>query len=98
MCKEKQDIWICGLWSGDTWYINGVFTTEEMAVKACKTGLHFVGPATLNEEFPNTHYNHLEIMDWPGLYYPKCVQNDECDESIEEIEAEFDKYCIHRNN
>ena len=60
-------LWICGKWpssDGDVLEFQGVFSTEEAAVGACKTEKYFVAPAKLNEECPDAP------TPWPGFYYP----------------------------
>lgn len=60
-------VWVAGQYRGDgePWDIQGVFSTEEKAVAACRTPDYFVGPLTLDAELP-----HEVVPDWPGSYYP----------------------------
>jgi len=46
------------------WEFMGVFTSEEKAIEACTTDLHFIGPATLDERCPDA------TLEWEGAYYP----------------------------
>ena len=60
-------LWICGKWPSPgegMCEFQGVFSTEEAAVGACRTKRHFVAPAKLNEDLPD------ERTPWPGFYYP----------------------------
>jgi len=67
----KTQLWVCGLYNGldphggRTWELVGVYTTEKLALDACKTNLHFIGPVILNESV------HEKSVFWPGAYYPK---------------------------
>ena len=47
------------------WEFMGVFISEDLAVAACTTPRHFVGPALLNERIRD------EPIPWPGGWYPK---------------------------
>lgn len=71
-CKTPKNLklWIVGQFLAETekgraWDIQGVFDSEEKAIKACKNETFFVGPVTLNDEF------QLEHKEWEGAYYPK---------------------------
>lgn len=44
--------------------VDGVFNKYEMAVKACTTKKHFIGPVPLNKSLPK------EGIAWPGMHYP----------------------------
>lgn len=46
------------------WEFNGVFDSEEFAVKACRDENYFVMPAELNVSLPH------ETVDVEGAYYP----------------------------
>jgi hypothetical protein len=48
------------------WDFQGVFSTEERAVAACRDSSYFVAPATLDKELPN------DMLVWEGTYYPKA--------------------------
>lgn len=65
-------LWIAGYATDENatdWYFQGVFDTEDAAVAVCKTELHFVAPAVLNEVLPD------EVEDWEGCYYPLADGN-----------------------
>ena len=49
---------------GGVWEFQGVFDSEDKAVKACIKEHYFVGPAKLNDIWPD------ESVKWPGAYYP----------------------------
>lgn len=48
-----------------TWDFQGVFSTEEKAVAACRDWTYFVGPADLDAEVP-----HETAPEWPGAFFP----------------------------
>lgn len=48
-----------------TWEFQGVFSTEEQAVSACRDFTYFLGPATLDESLP-----HETMPEWPGARFP----------------------------
>jgi hypothetical protein len=62
--------WICGRYigaihDGIVWDFVGVFSTEELAAKACDTLFYFIAPMTL-DFIPNP----TEREEMPGSYYP----------------------------
>ncbi len=65
-----ETIWVVGkikakIYSGIVWEIQGVFDSEQKAVKACgEYKNYFIGPLKLNEVLPNMTF------EWPGVYYP----------------------------
>lgn len=65
---NNTKFWIVGeqlhLENGVTWGFAGLFSSEKLAIKACKTIQYFVGPCFLNKKLPN------KIVNWPGLYFP----------------------------
>lgn len=65
-------LWIVGKALPDhdeqRWEFCGVFSTKELAEKACLSESYFVGPATLDEQLPEAP------AFWPDAYYP----SDEC--------------------
>lgn len=64
---KNKTLWVCGKIlnpATSMWEIVGVFTSEKLAVAACTTPWHFVGPQKLNVRNPD------ETIDWPGCYYP----------------------------
>ena len=46
------------------WEFQGVFDSEEKAVKECKDEFYFVGPVNMNGSYPG--YS----VEWPETYYP----------------------------
>lgn len=48
-----------------TWDFQGVFSTEALAIAACRDHTYFVGPALLDQELP-----HETEPEWPGARYP----------------------------
>lgn len=65
---SEKTLWVVGKFKetsqcGVAWEFCGVFDNEEIAIKACKTQNHFIGPVLLNLEAEET-------IEWPGLYYP----------------------------
>jgi hypothetical protein len=51
---------------GIVWELGGVFSTEALAVEACRSQEYFVFPVELNEQLPE------ESIVAPGCYYPKA--------------------------
>lgn len=49
------------------WDFQGVFSSEDLAVAACRDDRYFVAPAKMNQQLPH------DAADWPGCYYPKAV-------------------------
>jgi len=60
-------LWIVGQYREPNWDFQGVFSSEEKAVAACRTPLYFVAPADLDAEAP-----HELAKEWPGAYYPRA--------------------------
>jgi len=65
----SKTVWICGQYlhgqgSEHAWSFQGVFDSEEKAVKACIDSMYFVAPTELNKTYPD------EIQSWVGAYYP----------------------------
>lgn len=67
-----MQLWVCGQFieegvndDENAWTFQGVFSTEELAIAACKTSDYFITPAQLDEELPS------ETFAWPGCYYPR---------------------------
>ena len=53
----------------DCWEFQGVFSTEEKALKACKGHRdYFVGPAIMDEVVTD------DSIDWNGAYYPAYTE------------------------
>lgn len=44
--------------------IVGLFSDENLAVKACKAENYVIGPLELDKEYQD------ESVEWPGAYYP----------------------------
>ena len=55
-------LWICGQlkgqwdYNGSIWEFQGVFSSEELADRACRNESYFYFPATLDEEFPDESF------------------------------------------
>ena len=56
-------LWVVGKTGGASWEFQGVFSTEERAVAACRDEM-FVGPAELDRQLPH------DTWGWDGAYYP----------------------------
>ncbi len=68
----SETVWICGKHishddNGTVWDFQGVFSTEEQAISACKDDNYFIGPTEMNVVLPE------EKIIWPGCYYPSLV-------------------------
>lgn len=61
-----RTVWLCGkvVKDGDMWNVQGVFTSEELAIAACRDEYYFIGPVVVDESLPD------EPVEWPGAYYP----------------------------
>jgi hypothetical protein len=76
-----KTVWVCGQYHGEyldehtadhdgiAWELQGVFTTEALAIAACRDNQYFIGPMTLNESLP---HNKAE---WIGCYYPLATKH-----------------------
>ena len=73
-------VWVCGKYMGTVvtggaqcnhWVIQGVFSSEQLAIKACVSLHHFIGPIILDG--PGSE----EDIPWPGAYYPKLSKKSE---------------------
>lgn len=67
---DMTQVWVCGrvthiCTQPREWELQGVFSTEEAAVSACRDHTYFVGPVKLNESLP-----HETLPEWPGAHYP----------------------------
>ena len=55
----NNKVWICGQligeWeeTGSKWSFQGVFTSKELAITACKNERYFIFSAEINEELPS---------------------------------------------
>jgi hypothetical protein len=59
-------VWVVGRSTGgDAFQFQGVFSTETLAVAACRDETYYIGPVTLDESLP-----HDTIPIWPGARYP----------------------------
>jgi len=63
------ELWVCGqniadVEQGCVWEIQGVFSTQEKAIKACKNLRFFVAPLYLDKELPQ------KTTEWPECVYP----------------------------
>lgn len=66
----NDKLWIVGQFlpkdgSLSAWEFQGIFDSEERAIKACINSNYFIGPAELNAEIQET-----TMTEWPGAYYP----------------------------
>ena len=65
-----MNVWVCGQYlSGEeigkvVWDFQGIFSTKEVAIKACRNKNYFIAPAELDEVLPDEN----EV--WPGVEYP----------------------------
>lgn len=74
-------VWVVGesfSASKSSWTIQGVYSTEESAQKACFNEYCFIGPIELDKMYPENLY------EWEGAYYPNYTGNTEI-ERIEEL-------------
>ena len=64
-------LWLCGQYHKPdpvknlAWEFQGIFSTKEAAIAACRKREYWIAPIELDQEWPD------ETMDeFPGLYYP----------------------------
>lgn len=70
-----MEVWVCGKHrSGKVhhviWDLQGVFSTEALAIAACKDDTYFIGPAGVDKVLLDA------TEDWPGCYYPTDISPD----------------------
>ena len=62
-------LWLCARYvrnyDGEVWELQGIFSSEEAAIAACRSSQHFVGPVEVDKRLPE------RTVDWRGLYYPR---------------------------
>lgn len=64
-----QKLWICGKHTSgefpeNVWEFQGVYSTRDKAVAACRTAKYFIGTALLDETLPDQMYQ------WPDGEFP----------------------------
>jgi hypothetical protein len=67
--EKGTEVWVCGCFiqeceHGNVWEVHGVYSTEELAVKACNDEYYFIGPLNIDEALPDS------AKEWPRCYYP----------------------------
>lgn len=64
--KKKTVLWICGkaIKGKNKWEFQGIFSSEQKAISACRNKMYFIGEVILDEELPD------ETIEWKGAYYP----------------------------
>lgn len=78
------ELWLCGQFraeteQGNVWDFQGVFTTREKAVQACRHRRYFIAPVLLN-----TEYDDKACVNWPGQEYPLAEKAEDVDEPASE--------------
>jgi hypothetical protein len=73
---DAVQIWVCGRVVSETseglvWELQGVFSSEQSAVSACRDETYFIGPETLDVSL--RHDTDI----WEGCYYPLYVLGNE---------------------
>ena len=59
------ELWLVGQWRGDyEWEFQGVFSSKEKAIAACRNNNYFLAPVYLNSECPD------EKRGMPNCEYP----------------------------
>ena len=69
-------VWVAGrnrggIYPNIIWDILGVFSSKELAQKACTLYQDFIAPLEIDEKLPE------ETMAWPRVEYPNASKNDE---------------------
>jgi hypothetical protein len=65
--SEALTMWLCGQAKsedGKCWEFQGIFSTREKAIAACRHEWYFIAPVELDAELPD------ETIEMPGAYYP----------------------------
>jgi len=65
----NMELWLVGQYrSGENpnivWDFQGIFSTKEKALAACRNEWYFIAPIPLDAELPD------EVIQMPGAYYP----------------------------
>lgn len=56
----SETLWIVGRWHGETWQLQGVYSSKGLAEQHARKGW-FIGPVDINTPLPEPE------MDWPDL-------------------------------
>lgn len=64
-----KNLWIVGQYrgmsdDGTVWDYQGVFSSKDGAIAACRSSDYFIAPVELDFEIPE------RAADWPGIEYP----------------------------
>jgi hypothetical protein len=62
-------LWLCAQVRSkepEDWDFQGIFSTEELAIAACRDATYIIGPVLLDQVLPH------ETIPWLGRYYPKA--------------------------
>ena len=67
--NSEATVWACGQTrantaDGQVWEFQGVFSTEALAVAACRNKRYFVAPVEIDVPMDD------ETFVWPGCYFP----------------------------
>lgn len=78
-----MNLWIVGQKKGAdddawTWGFEGVFDSEEKAIKACRKDDYFIAPSKINFSIPDCNI-------WEGAYYPLLETKEEGAERIRKL-------------
>lgn len=65
--EAASQVWIVFKWA-DLPEFQGVFSSEEKAIDACRTANHVICPAIMDQELPKDP----EV--WPGAWYPRLQE------------------------
>ncbi len=63
----RKELWLCGQAKsedGRCWEFQGIFSTKEKAIAACRHEWYFIAPVELDAELPD------ETVEMAGAYYP----------------------------
>ncbi len=71
--QDRGDLWVCGqhrakTTDGIVWDFQGIFSSRELAIAACKNRMYFIGPVSLDNPFQDAR------CEWPGVFYPLAKQ------------------------
>jgi hypothetical protein len=71
---EGAKLWLIGKYVGDgpgmsiAWEFQGLVSTEEQAVAACRDDHYFIAPCVVGEVLPDAS------EEWVGSYYPLAAK------------------------
>lgn len=82
-----SSVWIVGLVnksistpSAIVWSLEGVYDTQDKALKVCTTPQHFLGPANINIDMSSNDT-------WPGSYFPLAPTQETAEDNLPDLDT-----------